>query len=83
MTDDVYKAFERGSEVAAVFLDISSAFDRVWHKGLPYKMKKRVLSIKCWFGLRTTYLHVLKRLSLLDSHPSFWGQTHGFLRAQY
>jgi len=41
MTDDIFKAFERGSQVAAVFLDISRAFDRVWHKGLLYKMKKK------------------------------------------
>jgi len=39
-TDDIYKAFEKGSEVAAVFLDISRAFDRVWHRGLLYKMKQ-------------------------------------------
>jgi len=40
MTDDIYKAFEKGSEVAVVFLDIIRAFDRVWRKGLLYKMKK-------------------------------------------
>ena len=31
----IYKALEKGREVkAAVFLDISKAFDQVWHMGL-------------------------------------------------
>lgn len=32
-------AFERGKEVRMVYLDISKAFDRVWHKGLLFKLK--------------------------------------------
>ena len=30
----IYEALEEGSEMRAVFLDISKAFDRVWHRGL-------------------------------------------------
>jgi hypothetical protein len=30
----------------SVFLDIQQAFDKVWHKGLLYKLKKS-LSISC------------------------------------
>ena len=40
---DIYntfcKALDEGKEVRAVFCDISKAFDRVWHKGLLYKLK--------------------------------------------
>ena len=38
---DIYNAFDANSsiEVRGVFLDISKAFDRVWHKGLSYKLK--------------------------------------------
>ena len=32
----IYDALERGREVRIVFLDISKAFDKVWHKGLLY-----------------------------------------------
>ena len=39
MTDTIYKALDNGKNVAMVFLDISKAFDRVWHKGLLYKLK--------------------------------------------
>jgi hypothetical protein len=34
------EAFDSGKEVRAVFCDISKAFDRVWHKGLLYKLRR-------------------------------------------
>ena len=39
MTDKIYKALDNGKNVAMVFLDISKAFDRVWHRGLLYKLQ--------------------------------------------
>ena len=38
---DVYNAFDGNPslEVRGVFFNISKAFDRVWHKGLLYKVK--------------------------------------------
>ena len=38
---DIYNAFDANPsfEVRGVFLDISKASDRVWHKGLLYKVK--------------------------------------------
>ena len=39
---DIYNTFcqalDEGKEVRAIFCDISKAFDRVWHKGLVYKL---------------------------------------------
>jgi hypothetical protein len=35
----IYEALENGKEVRMVFIDISKAFDRVWHKGLIYKLE--------------------------------------------
>ena len=39
---DIYntfcKALDDGKEVRAIFCDVSKAFDRVWHKGLLYKL---------------------------------------------
>jgi len=41
ISDKFFKSFEAGSDVSTwVFLDISRAFDRVWHKGLLFKMRK-------------------------------------------
>ena len=35
----IAKALDEGEEVRAVFCDVSKAFDKVWHKGLIYKLK--------------------------------------------
>ena len=39
MYDLFCKAVNSGKEIRVVFLDISKAFDRVWHKGLLFKLK--------------------------------------------
>jgi len=39
ITHEIYKAFDESQEIRAVFLDISRAFDRVWHEGLIFKLK--------------------------------------------
>jgi hypothetical protein len=40
VSEDIIKGFERKCHTAAVFLDVSQAFDRVWHEGLLYKLRK-------------------------------------------
>ena len=44
-------SFENKRYCSAVFLDIVQAFDKVWHKGLLYKLKKLLLSIFYLFFL--------------------------------
>ena len=50
------KALDEKKEVFIVFCDISKAFDRVWHKGLIYKLQKIGISgtLLLWF---INYLH--------------------------
>ncbi len=36
----LYKTNDCGNEILAVFLDLTKAFDKVWHKGLLYKIRK-------------------------------------------
>ena len=45
------KALDEGKEVRAVFCDISKAFDRVWHRGLLYKLRRIGISgsLLSWF----------------------------------
>lgn len=38
-TDKILQAMEEGKEARAVFLDMSRAFDRVWHDGLLFKLQ--------------------------------------------
>ena len=42
ITHEIYNAFDCNPslEVRGVFLDISKAFDKVWHDGLIYKLKR-------------------------------------------
>ena len=35
----IHEALEKGKDVRMVFLDISKAFDKVWHEGLIYKLE--------------------------------------------
>ena len=42
LVEQIYESFEKKEYCAAAFLDISQAFDRVWHDGLLYKLKKTV-----------------------------------------
>ena len=39
ITSSIYKSFEIYDETRAVFLDISKAFDKVWHEGVIHKLK--------------------------------------------
>ena len=37
---EIFSAFDIGLEVRGLFLDISKAFDKVWHAGLIYKLRQ-------------------------------------------
>ena len=39
ITSNIFYSFEEYDETRAVFLDISKAFDKVWHEGVLYKLK--------------------------------------------
>ena len=51
ITYEIYQSFDDRLEVRGVFLDISKAFDKVWHEGLIYKLKQN--------GIRSNLLDTL------------------------
>ena len=72
---DIYntfcKALDEGKEVRAIFCDRSKAFDRVWHKGLLFKLRSAGISgsLLSWF---TDYLHNRKQHVVLPGASSSW-----------
>ena len=46
LTHEMYKSFDDGFEVRGDSLDISKAFDKVWHKGIIFKLKQNGISGK-------------------------------------
>ena len=44
ITYNVLNLLHEGLEVRGVFLEISKAFDKVWHEGLIYKLQKNGIS---------------------------------------
>ena len=54
-SDRIARAFNRSGATRVVALDISKAFDRVWHAGLPHKLKSHGISGQI-FGLICSFL---------------------------
>ena len=44
ITNEIFQSFDEGFEVRSVFLDISKAFDKAWHKGLIFKLSQNSIS---------------------------------------
>jgi retron-type reverse transcriptase len=55
VADTINKALENRQFCTATFLDVSQAFDKVWHPRLLYKIKKKILPTR-YFNLLKSYL---------------------------
>jgi hypothetical protein len=71
--DQFCKAIDERKEVRVVFLDISKAFDRVWHKGLLHKMKKNGIRGRLLIWL-TDYLKDRYQRVIVNGQKSTWGR---------
>ena len=68
LVDEIYQAFDstESLEVRAVFLDVSKAFDKVWHSGLIFKLEQNGVSGSL-LKLFEKYLSNRKRVALNGS----------------
>ena len=62
---EICQSFDDSLEVRAIFLDISKAFHKVWHKGLIFKLKRNGLSDKI-LNIITDFLTFRKQQVILN-----------------
>ena len=67
----IYEALEQGKEVRMVSLDISKAFDKVWHKGLLYKLESLGVRDPVLKWIKS-YLTGRKQRVIIDGQSSDW-----------
>ena len=74
ITHTIFKAFDCNPplDVRSVYLDISKAFDRVWHDGLVYKLKRCGVSGRL-LSLVQSFLKDRKQRTVLNGQCSTWG----------
>ena len=73
ITHELYKSFDANPsfEVRGVFLDISKAFDRVWHDGLLYKLKLLGICGR-YYNLIQPFLGNRQQRVVLNGQSSKW-----------
>ena len=78
ITHSIFEAFECNPplEVHSVYLDISKAFDRVWHECLIYKLKRCGVSGNLLLLLKS-FLSDRKQTTVLNVQASTWGNVSG------
>ena len=73
ITHEIFEAFDCNPylEVRSIFLDISKAFDKVWHEGLLYKIKSMGISGEL-YSLLESYLSGELQGVVLNGQTSSW-----------
>ena len=71
ITHEIYKSFDEAFEVKGVFLDISKAFDKLWHEGLLLKLNQNVISGNLLKPL-CEFLSSRKQRVVLNGQHSSW-----------
>ena len=73
ITHEIYQAFDGNPslETRGVFLDISKAFDKVWHEGLLFKLKCCGVE-GGFYNILKNYLQNRKQRVVLNGQSSSW-----------
>ena len=71
ITHEIYSSFDEGLEVRSVFLNISKAFDKVWHNGIIFKLTQNGIS-RNLLNLLCNFLNERKQQVVLNRQFSTW-----------
>ena len=71
ITHEIYSSFHDGFEVRSVFLDISKAFDKVWHEGIIFKLQQNGISDDL-LNILSDFLRNRKQRVTLNGQSSSW-----------
>ena len=71
ITHEIDQSFDGGFDVRSVFLDLSKAFDKVWHDGLIFKLKQNGISNNL-FNLLSNFLINRKQRVVLNGQTFSW-----------
>ena len=69
----IHSSLDINFDVRSVILDMSKAFDKVWHEGLPFKLRQNGINGKL-LNLLKGYLATRKQRVLLNGPKSEWGE---------
>ena len=72
---EIYHSMDEGYEIRGVFLDISKAFDKVWHEGLVFKLKQNGISGNL-LNILEDFLRNRKQRVALNGQTSNWKNIH-------
>ena len=75
ITHEIYQSFDEGFDVCSIFLDISKAFDKVWHDGLILKLKQNDISDNL-LNLLSNLLRKRNRRVVLNEETSSWADVN-------
>ena len=75
ITHEIYQPFDHGFDVRSVFLDISKAFDKVWHDSIIFKMKQNGISGKV-LNLLPNFLRNRKQRVVVNGQTSSWADVN-------
>ena len=72
LVDSIHSSLDINLDVRSIFLDMSKAFDKVWHEGLLFKLKQNGINGKL-LNLLKNYLANRNQRVLLNGFESGWG----------
>ena len=71
ITHKIFQSFDEVFEVRSVFLDIFKTFDKVWHKGLTFKLSRNGISGHL-LTILSDFLNDRKQRVALNGQKSTW-----------